>query len=106
MDYREAIKAMENIKEYWSYKPTEVEAATLAIEALEDQINNGWIPVRQRLPSIEESHKNDNRFIVTDGNRVYEDSFDYLADGYNDPKWIYSSCQPIAWQPLPEPYKG
>lgn len=33
-----AIKALRNIVEYWTYKPTEVEAAELAIGALEKQI--------------------------------------------------------------------
>ena len=67
---------------------------------------NGWIPVSERLTNMEECQKNDCRFIVTDGNRVYEDSFDYMTDGYIEPHWIYSTmCQPTAWQPLPEPYK-
>lgn len=80
--------------------------AELAISALEKQLTNGWIPVTERLPNMEECQKNDCRFIVTDGNRVYEDSFDYMADGYIEPHWTYSTmCQPTAWQPLPEPYK-
>ena len=78
----------------------------LSIAALEKQLNGGWILVSEGAPNMDECHKNDNRFIVTDGNRVYEDSFDYLADGYTEPKWIYSTmCEPIAWQPLPEPFK-
>lgn len=66
---------------------------------------NRWIPVSERLPNMEECQKNDCQFIVTDGNRVYEDSFDYMADGYIEPHWTYSTCQPTAWQPLPEPYR-
>lgn len=38
MNEIEAIKSLKNIIEYWTYKPTEVEAAKLAIEALEKQI--------------------------------------------------------------------
>lgn len=38
MEIKEAIKSMNNIVEYWTYKPTEVEAAKIAIEALEKQI--------------------------------------------------------------------
>ncbi|MEA5003832.1 hypothetical protein SDC9_199957 [bioreactor metagenome] len=33
-DIEKAIKSLKNIIEYWTYKPTEVEAATLAITAL------------------------------------------------------------------------
>ncbi len=38
MTYEEAIKALQNIVEYWTYRPEEVETAKLAISALEKQI--------------------------------------------------------------------
>lgn len=49
MKPQEAIKSMNNIIEYWTYKPTEVEAAKMAIAALEKQIakkpvNDGHCP--------------------------------------------------------------
>lgn len=34
MTREEAIKSLQNIIEYWTYKPTEVEAAKMAIAAL------------------------------------------------------------------------
>ena len=34
MTREEAIKSLKNIVEYWTYKPTEVEAAKMAIAAL------------------------------------------------------------------------
>lgn len=34
MTREEAIKSLKNIVEYWAYKPTEVEAAKMAISAL------------------------------------------------------------------------
>lgn len=37
-DIEKAIKGMENIKDYWSYRVDEVNAATLALEALNKQI--------------------------------------------------------------------
>ncbi len=37
-DVREAISALKNIVEYWTYRPTEVNAARLAISALEKQL--------------------------------------------------------------------
>jgi len=41
----EAIKSLNNIIEYWAYRPTEVEAAKMAIEALknEDTTTARWI---------------------------------------------------------------
>jgi hypothetical protein len=38
MTIKEAIKSLKNIIEYWTYKPTEVEAAEMAIKALEKQM--------------------------------------------------------------------
>ena len=38
MNREEAIKSLKNIIEYWTYQPTEVESATLAISALEKQM--------------------------------------------------------------------
>ena len=49
MKIEEAIKSMNNIIEYWTYKPTEVEAAKMAIEALEKQIAK---PIHYRTEPI------------------------------------------------------
>jgi hypothetical protein len=76
-----------------------VRAIWLLDEILE---NYEWIMCSDRLPTMKEVQRNDCRFIVTDGNRVYEDCFDYMADGYIEPKWIYSmSCQPTHWMNMP-----
>ena len=46
MTREEAIKSLKNIVEYWTYKPTEVEAAKMAIDALRpvsrDQVEKVW----------------------------------------------------------------
>ena len=55
--------------------------ANLIISALEKQLNGGWIPASERLPTIRECQENDCRFIVTDGNRRYQVWFDY-EEGY------------------------
>ena len=42
----EALKSLQNIVEYWTYKPTEVEAAKMAISALcgptRKQVEKAW----------------------------------------------------------------
>ena len=50
MTREEAIKSLQNIIEYWTYKPTEVEAAKMAIAALRpvsreqvEQMRGEWI---------------------------------------------------------------
>jgi len=46
MTREEAIKSLQNIIEYWTYKPTEVEAAKMAIAALRpvsrEQVEKSW----------------------------------------------------------------
>ena len=46
MTREEAIKSLQNIIEYWTYKPTEVEAAKMAISALRpitrEQVEKVW----------------------------------------------------------------
>ena len=50
MTREEAIKSLQNIVEYWTYKPTEVEAAKMAITALRpvsrervEKVKGEWI---------------------------------------------------------------
>lgn len=78
--------------------------------------NNGWIPCSERLPNKEEYLKNDGRFIVTDGNRVYQSIYDiYICHCFRTShslpfgssyktSYEIDNCV-IAWQPLPEPYQ-
>lgn len=76
-----------------------------------------WIPVSEKLPDKEEYLKDDGRFIVTDGNRryqciydIYQGSFRTLVlftNGGIERGWNFEEDKcVIAWQPLPEPYKG
>lgn len=109
MNNQEAINSLNNIVEYWSCRPTEIEAAKLAISALEAQQADRWIPVTERLPSMEECQKNDCRFIVTDGNRRYQAWFDYEYRHFckcecNGLGLKNDNCV-RAWRPFPESYK-
>ena len=90
-----------------------VQSALVIKEALKKQLNGGWIPVSERLPTQEEVYKNDGRFIVTDGNRVYQSLFS-IYDGKQFVDITYKgNCNFIttidkcvtAWQNLPEQYK-
>ena len=74
-------------------------------------MNDGWIPVEERLPTMEEYQKDDGRFILDDGNRrcagyfnvhtgrfySYKHITQYMAELHEN-NWV------IAWRPLPEPY--
>lgn len=54
MTREEAIKSLKNIVEYWTYKPTEVEAAKMAISALHP-VNRGQIEQNKRRWEIQTS---------------------------------------------------
>jgi len=87
----------------------------IIIEALRDQLNNGWIPVSDRLPNKEEcnkfddiKHPNYRKFLCTIKIADYEPQtrelyfskifgWKYGPTDYN--KYV------IAWQPLPETYR-
>ena len=105
MNKQDAIKSLKNIVEYWTYRPTEVEAAKLAISALEKQLNNGWIPCSERMPTEEESKLYRGEFII----QTKEVDLPYVAL-WNRIKEVWQDDykeidEVIAWQPLPEPYE-
>lgn len=64
----------------------------------QDEKENGWIPVSDRLPK-------DGTYITTlDGELVgQEEPFTGMC-GIENEKWDDEDCV-IAWMPLPEPYK-
>ena len=104
MNKQDAIKSLKNIVEYWTYRPTEIEAAKLAISALEKQLNNGWIPVSERLPK-------EGRYLVTTVyGEVKESEFDLkkwwqIDNSTISLEWEEEPIKVVAWQNLPDPYK-
>ena len=74
-------------------------------DIIRKHMNDGWIPVEQRLPTKEECDKDNNTFIVqTDSGYRFSCEYDPLANGYDNPLWC-CNVPVIAWQPLPEPYR-
>lgn len=74
---------------------------------LEDYINDGWIPVEERLPEEPKENpefegKKIELYLVTVKGTKY--SFRAMWNGkFFTDGW--SKCNVIAWCPLPEPYK-
>lgn len=114
---RELEKILEEIEnERESYEAVHVKSyekgLRFAAEAIRKHMADDWIPVEERLPTMEEYQKDDGRFILDDGNRrcagyfnVYTGRFysyqhitQYMAELHEN-NWV------IAWQPLPEPYR-
>lgn len=90
---------------YQWQKPFE-EALDMAIKAIEQEPR--WISVSERLPTKEEYIANNGLFIVSDGNRTYDEYFDVynsmkcfgepVMNGFRVDRCI------TAWMPLPKPY--
>ena len=86
------------IDEYW-------QAGKMAIKALEAEPH--WIPVTERLPESKEEDLEYPTVLITSENEeimlgcFYESTKEWGTGEYFDKK-----CDPIAWMPLPEPYKG
>lgn len=84
---------------------TKLQAANM--ERSERYYGGGWIAISERLPTKEESIKNDNRFILDDGNMRYGGLFDYEKKcfvKFDFWKGLVEDKCVIAWQPLPERY--
>lgn len=96
MTNQEAINGLKNIIEYWTYRPTEVETANLAIQALEKQLNGGWIPVSERLPEEKGWY-----LVYVKEQRPYVAYFKGKTFPLNN---HYHEI--IAWQPLPSAWEG
>lgn len=77
------------------------------IENMDDEKENGWIPVSERLPEIKKNYL--ECYLVTDGR------FCWMAYLASKKEWVFAECTDcknkidwtnvVAWMPLPELYK-
>ena len=79
------------------------------IERMEKEPEREWIPVSERLPEDEygvlvtvNGKHNNITFIDALEIAEYDSTDGWIVEGYLD--WLDPNV--IAWQPLPEPYKG
>ena len=97
----ELEKILEEIKETAIFMQTTsgygaMCVSTGAVERIiRKHMNDGWIPVEERLPGEEKEV-----LVTTDTGEI---TFGYLSDGewHTDLEPDY----PIAWRPLPDPYR-
>jgi hypothetical protein len=85
-------------------------AISLAIQALEEKLNGGWIPVSERLPNncglgvlLTIANKFQQRKVIQGFTGYMEKG--KLEFHTNDKTTNLEIWKVIAWQPLPEPYK-
>lgn len=81
-------------------------------DIIRKHMNDGWIPIDDRLPTMEEYQKDDGRVILDDGNRRCAGYFDVYTGRFYSYRHItpyraelYEDNGIIAWRPLPEPYR-
>ena len=76
----------------------------MAEDIIRKHMNDGWIPVEERLPTKEERKKDNNNFLVqVDSGERFSCEYDPEANGYDNPQWC-CNIPVVAWRPLPEPY--
>ena len=76
-----------------------------AREIIRKHMDDGWIPVEERLPTRGECEKDNNEFFVqTNTGERFSCEYDPLANGFDNPLWC-CNVPVVAWRPLPEPYR-
>lgn len=129
IDEKKLIKeflSADGIEFKMNFKTESEEAIIESLQEFADKLREGvlnliksqpkveWVPVSERFPNKDEYLKNDGRFIVTDGNRVYQSVYDIysshcfrtlvLFDFGSRSNFEVDNCV-VAWMPLPEAYK-
>lgn len=113
---QELEKILEEIEHLEKIQFSSYTKPLITIEDVEKIIrkhmNDGWIPVEERLPTREEFLKDDGRFILDDGNRRYQGLFDIYDGKFKFSRHIsgihyelFEDKCVIAWHPLPDPYR-
>ena len=92
-------------------RPTERDSLIVATRSAFNALSEPhWIPVTERLPSIDDY---DETFIVTiqcehvDGWDDYvTGTADWTPHGWDIQSYYLGQIKVVAWMPLPEPFKG
>lgn len=71
---------------------------TLLSDLEQDEKENGWIPVSERLPE-------DGTNVIASFSSGTVTELRYVANGIFHGIYEYSTKVIVAWRPLPEPYK-
>ena len=112
-EIEKAIETLEDMKGVFdtrSHKQYSLSALDLAISALEQQLNNGWIPVEKELPKFTDDYLVSVTISTSFGDfeTVRTLPF-YRKDGKGGwllPENFDEVWKVRAWRELPEPYKN
>ena len=113
VDYRKALvryeKKMGTITDV-ARNQGALEEIVIIAKIIDSSINDGWIPVEERLPEdceeivlVQVSGKPADNILFDNAFEfaLYEKEEGWMLDNY--PEW--KNPDVIAWQPLPEPYR-
>ena len=107
---QEKKNAALSIRHTTGYKAGQIRMAERIEEIIRKHMNAGWIPVKERLPEVdedtEETIEDDDcpEYNVTIRRASESTTLKYSPDGtwFDSNGYIYDV---IAWRPLPEPYR-
>ena len=109
---REEKNALLSIEHTTGYKAGALNMANTIKDIIRNHMNDGWIPVEERLPEEEIPTPKLVTALVPDRKARWDNSetFSLIVDtDVYDPdymgKWEYYKKNVIAWRPLPEPYR-
>ena len=104
---RELCKDLKGTPGYKLYEKVASVFTGIVTKHMDEVENDGWIPVSERLPEVPEGTEDADcpEFNVTIRGAEKATTLKYSPDGtWFDDFWeVYNV---VAWQPLPEPYKG
>lgn len=87
--------------------PNEANKIMDAFDEYVDSNEPHWIPVTERLPeSKEEDLEYPTVLICFENEEIMFGCFYESTKEWGTGEYFDKKCDPIAWMPLPEPYKG
>ena len=104
---QEKKNAALSIRHTTGYKAGQIRMAERIEEIIRKHMNDGWIPVEERLPEEPKENpefegKEIKLYLVTVKGAKYPFRAMWNRKVFTDG---WSKCNVIAWRPLPEPYK-
>ena len=99
MTNKEAIEILSNRLNTYYCTDEDLQALDLAIKALEERLQGGWIPCKERLPDKEDW------YIVTEWDYSHQCWDTSISEFHASGRWGYGNDKVIAWMPMPEIYQ-
>ena len=103
---QELEKILEEIENLQDISGWDLQTVQGILKIIRKHMNDGWIPVKERLPAVEKKS-----YLVTyqakNGRRYVKEAYcEYTGESPYAAYWTKKNKgEVIAWMPLPEPYR-